>query len=139
MRRIAMVVAALVAAALATLVGAGTAQAAPALYTIDVKTCDLPNAGTDSDLQAKLVGTAGETTWVVLDNDGDDRERNKVDRYQFTLPDVGQVTAIKLAFNDAGDNDWCLSDILVFGPHGRTDHPYYNWLTKKVEFYIFAA
>lgn len=129
-----------IAMAIATIAGAATAQAAPAAYDIALRTCNVNNAGTDSNVQIRLAGSAGLTGWSVLDGPQDDRERGKTDHYPLTLPNVGPLFAIDLFYDHTGSSpDWCLEEITVVGPHGVTVHPHHNWLTKKIEFRIFAA
>ena len=111
----------------ATTFGMGAAQAAPAQYRIEVRTCNVENAGTDSGVQARLNGGA----WIRLDNSGDDRERGNTDVYDKTLTDVGPINAVDLTFDNKGDSShWCLEEVVVRGPHGVTIHPFHNWLAR---------
>ena len=43
-----------------------------ATYLISVLTGDVPKAGTDANVSINLIGDLGETSWVPLDNEGDD-------------------------------------------------------------------
>ncbi|WP_433274206.1 PLAT/LH2 domain-containing protein [Actinosynnema sp. CS-041913] len=118
---------------LAVIAGAVTAQAVPAGYAITTKTCDVPNAGTDANVEARLAGAGGLTEWIVLNHSGDDREQGRFDTYSKTLQDVGPVIAIDLTFDNAGDSPhWCLEEVVITGPHGTTTHPFHNWLTTKI-------
>ncbi len=119
------------AAALATMMGMASAQAAPAVYTIDLVTCNVEDAGTDARVEARLNGTIS-SQWNNLDTSGDDRERGHTDSYSFTLSDLGPIRSIDLSFDNKGDSShWCLEEVVVRGPQGVTIHPYHNWLRQK--------
>ncbi|MEU0885952.1 PLAT/LH2 domain-containing protein [Lentzea sp. NPDC005914] len=119
------------AAALAgTMAMGGTAQAAAAQYTIDLKTCDVEDAGTDARVEARLNGNIS-SIWSNLDNPGDDRERGHTDSYSTTLTALGPIRSIDLSFDNKGDSShWCLVEVVVRGPEGVTVHPYNNWLRR---------
>ena len=116
------------AAAFAGALATGTAQAAPAQYRIEVRTCDVDKAGSDSRVEVRLNGTT-QSGWINLDNPGDDRERGKTDVYDFTLSEFGPLTSFDIAFDNKGDSShWCLEEVVVRGPQGVTVHPHHNWL-----------
>ncbi|MGW4207452.1 PLAT/LH2 domain-containing protein [Lentzea sp. NPDC004789] len=118
------------AATLATIMGMTTAQAAPAVYTVDLVTCDVEDAGTDARVEARLNGTIS-SGWNNLDTSGDDRERGHTDSYSFTLSNLGPIRSIDLSFDNKGDSShWCLEEVVVRGPQGVTVHPYHNWLSR---------
>ena len=118
------------AAALASTMGMATAQAAPAQYNIEVRTCNVEDAGTDSRVEMRLNGTIA-SGWNNLDNPGDDRERGKTDFYNLTLSDLGTIRSVDIAFDNKGDSShWCLEEVVVRGPQGVTIHPYHNWLRR---------
>jgi PLAT/LH2 domain len=140
MRRVAHGVMGMMAVVIAIVLGTSTAQAAPASYLIDARTCDIAGAGTDANVQLKLSGSLAESSWLVLDNPGDDRERGQTDHYSFVLSDVGSISSVRLAYDHTGSRpDWCLEEVIVFGPHGTTVHAFHNWLTTATEFNISAA
>ena len=116
------------AAALATALGMATAQAAPAQYNNEDRTCDVEDAGTDARVEISMNGSS----WINLDNPGDDRERGKTDRYNFTLTSLGPISSVAIAFDNKGDSPhWCLEEVVVRGPNGVTIHPLHNWLRQK--------
>jgi phosphate-selective porin len=118
------------AAALATTMAMTTAQAAPAVYTIDLVTCDSEDAGTDARVEARLNGSIS-SGWSNLDNPGDDRERGHTDSYSFTLSNLGSIRSVDIAFDNKGDSPhWCLEEVVVRGPQGVTVHPFHNWLRR---------
>ncbi|MEU3643721.1 PLAT/LH2 domain-containing protein [Lentzea sp. NPDC034063] len=117
------------AAAFAGTLAMGTAQAAPGQYRIEVQTCDVPDAGTDSRVEARINGSTSSSGWINLDNPGDDRERGDRDVYDRTLSEVGAISSIDIAFDNKGDSShWCLVEVVIRGPQGVTVHPYGNWL-----------
>ncbi|GAB2850810.1 PLAT/LH2 domain-containing protein [Lentzea nigeriaca] len=127
MRNSARAIVGISAAALATVMGMATAQAAPAQYNIEVRTCNVEDAGTDARVEVRLNGSS----WINLDNPGDDRERGRTDTYNFTLSDLGPITSLAIAFDNKGDSShWCLEEVVVRGPHGVTIHPLHNWLRR---------
>lgn len=140
MKRVAHGAVGIVAVMIAIILGTSTAQATPAAYTIDVQTCDIPDAGTDANVQLKLSGSVAASSWLLLDNPGDDRERGQTDRYIFTLSDLGPISKVGLFYDHSGPApDWCLVKIVVAGPHGKTIHPFNGWLTMPTQVDIHAA
>ncbi|GGU34344.1 PLAT/LH2 domain-containing protein [Lentzea flava] len=127
MRNSARAIVGISAAALAATMGMATAQAAPAQYNIEVRTCNVEDAGTDARVEVRLNGSG----WINLDNPGDDRERGRTDTYNFTLTDLGPITSVAIAFDNKGDSPhWCLEEVIVRGPDGVTIHPLHNWLRR---------
>ena len=120
------------AAALAAMMGMSSAQAAAGNYHIEVRTCDVEDAGTDSRVEARLNGSAGSSAWILLDNPGDDRERGRTDVYDKTLSNLGSVNSIDIYFANNDDSPhWCLEEITIRRPDGVTTvHPFHNWLTR---------
>jgi phosphate-selective porin len=131
MRVTAPAIVGIIAAALAGTVTMGTAQAAPAQYQLEVRTCNVEDAGTDSRVEARLNGNIS-TGWLNLDNSGDDRERGHTDTYNLTLTDIGPIRSLDLAFDNKGDSShWCLEEVVIRGPQGVTVHPFHNWLRSR--------
>jgi hypothetical protein len=60
-------------------------------YWVVTRTGENNGAGSDADVEIKLIGTKGETGFVVLDNPGDDREKGDADIYVLNLNDIGDV------------------------------------------------
>jgi len=133
-----MVFAALMAAAALT-VGATPASAAAAphidavvYYTIYVKTGNVGDAGTDADVYIRLIGSAGTTGYIELDNPGDDRKRNQIDTYgPMPLSDLGTLREVRIAFEpEGGSPDWYLDWVKVDSSSGRSDlFPCYCWIS----------
>lgn len=111
----------------ATTFGMGAAQAAPAQYRIEVRTCNVEDAGTDARVEISL----NDSPWINLDNPGDDRKRGRTDVYDKTLTDLGPISKVEIAFDNRGDSPhWCLEEVVIRGPHGVTIHPFHNWLVR---------
>jgi lipoxygenase homology domain-containing protein 1 len=103
-------------------------------YTVEVKTGDVSGAGTDADVYIRLLGSRGTTTYMELDKEGDDRERNQLDRYPpFYLSDLGTLTQVRISFFPAGDSsDWYLDYVAVDPSNGpKVIFPCYCWFTKE--------
>ena len=64
-------------------------------YAVEVQTGTWPNAGTDTSVNLRIIGSSGESPWLNLDlEDYDDREAGNVDVYKcWNLPDLGTLTA----------------------------------------------
>lgn len=140
MKRAAHGVLGVIAVVIAVVLGASSAQATPAAYSIDVQTCDVADAGTDATVKLMLFGSQGGSSWLLLDNPGDDRERGQTDHYSFTLSDLGFISKVRLSYDHSGSApDWCLVKIVFVGPHGATIHPFNGWLTTVTQVDILAA
>jgi PLAT/LH2 domain len=61
-----------------------------------MRTNNVAGAGTDADVEGQIVGSTGESTWIPLDNPGDDRERGDVDIYYLALNDIGDPIRVRL-------------------------------------------
>ncbi|WP_112261630.1 PLAT/LH2 domain-containing protein [Lentzea terrae] len=115
--------------ALATVMAMTTAQAAPAVYTIQLVTCDVVDARTDARVEARLNGDIS-SGWLVLDHGDDPHESGWTDSYTFTMQRLGPIRSVDIAVNPNGD-PWCLEEVIVRGPDGVTVHPYHNWLIRQ--------
>lgn len=86
-------------------------------YCLTLLTHNVAGAGTDADVEAQLVGTIGESTWIPLDNPGDDREKGDVDIYYLALNDIGDPTRIRLRAREESSNPdgptWNLDRVCV--------------------------
>jgi hypothetical protein len=135
MRNSARAIVGIAAAALAATMGTGSAQAAAGNYHIEVRTCNVEDAGTDSRVEARLNGTTASSGWTLLDNPGDDRKRGRTDVYDKTLTDLGTVTSVDIYFANNNDSPhWCLEEITIRRPDGVTTiHPFHNWLTRAYQ------
>jgi hypothetical protein len=131
MRVTAPAIAGVFAAALAATLGMGTAQAAPAQYQLELRTCNVEDAGTDARVEVRLNGNIS-SAWINLDNPGDDRERGRTDVYNFTLSGLGPIGSLDIAFDNKGDSShWCMEEAVLRGPDGVTVHPFHNWLRSR--------
>jgi hypothetical protein len=83
------------------------------------------------------------STWVPLDNPGDDRERNKLDVYgPIYLADLGTITRIDIFFDHSNSSpDWLLAWVAVYPTFGGqvTFFEYYNWLKAYGTYTIYPS
>jgi hypothetical protein len=84
-------------------------------YSVAVRTGDVDNAGTDSDITINLVGDKGPTGPKYLDTPNyDDFERKAVNTFSFTAPSVGDIKYIIITASPKGSGpDWWLDFIVV--------------------------
>jgi hypothetical protein len=73
-------------------------------YCLVLRTHNVSGAGTDADVEVQLVGSTGETTWIPLDNPGDDREKGDVDIYYLALNDIGDPIRVRLRVREESAN-----------------------------------
>lgn len=87
-------------------------------YCVTLRTHNVSGAGTDADVEVQLVGTIAESSWIPLDNPGDDREKGDVDIYYLGLQDLGDPTRVRLrAREESATPDgptWNLDRVCVF-------------------------
>lgn len=85
-------------------------------YNIGLQTTNEDGAGTNAEVHVMLVGDAGASDWLNLENPGDDTERGKYDLYGFRLDHrVSRIHTIKMRVHKT-DNDgpnWKLSFVDV--------------------------
>jgi hypothetical protein len=106
-RRLGKLFATMIGAVLVVMMGAHPASAAVFPYRIDMQTCDVSGAGTDSYVSAKIFGTAGSSGgWIGLNTPNhDDFERGNVDAFYFNLPtNIGTITSVYVSFVPDGSN-----------------------------------
>ena len=73
-------------------------------YCLVLRTHNVSGAGTDADVEVQLFGSTGETTWIPLDNPGDDREKGDVDIYYLSLKDIGDPIRVRLRVREESAN-----------------------------------
>ena len=119
----------------------GTASAAAVNYQITVCTGNVPNAGTDANVEIRVNGSLGSSPFVPLDNPGNDRERNTCDVYPFTFADLGTLQSVNVFFDHSGlGADWFLTTVRVKpGSLATATFPYNVWLTSAGIFTRTAA
>jgi hypothetical protein len=102
-------------------------------YAINVKTGDLDGAGTNAWVQIRMHGSLGSTDWIVLDDDHDNHESGRLDRYQVKHQDIGTLQSIDVWCDHSGRSaDWYLDWILI--SKSSTDgnlFSYGGWFTKN--------
>lgn len=84
-----------------------------------IKTGDKDTAGTNADVQVKLIGTKGQTDWLILNAVGDDRERGYLNVYQLSkIADVGELQTVQIRAREenkkSSSPDWYLERLSVY-------------------------
>jgi len=69
-------------------------------YTIEVQTGNRDDAGTDADVFIQLIGAKGTSSEQQLDNQEDNFEKGKLDRFQLKMEDVGWINSIRVSHNN---------------------------------------
>jgi hypothetical protein len=91
-------------------------QAAVVTYEVATYTSNIPGAGTDGDVWVRLLGSAGSSNWLYLDNSDDNFERNRTDRFYFTSGNLGRLRGVDVYFNRSGAYaDWHLGSVTANG------------------------
>lgn len=101
-------------------------------YTIRLYTPPLEHAGTNADVEGRLLGKQGDTGWRVLDNAGDDREQESLDYYYVIYDEtIGDVSAVQLRVKKFDDDspDWYLSTSFLVRVDTRDTYelPPFGW------------
>nr|XP_057926865.1 lipoxygenase homology domain-containing protein 1 isoform X2 [Doryrhamphus excisus] len=65
-------------------------------WSLWIWTSDLPNAGSDADINFQVYGEKGKSDEIKLDNKTDNFERGQVDRFIVELPDLGTLTKLRI-------------------------------------------
>ncbi|MFF9572119.1 PLAT/LH2 domain-containing protein [Streptomyces sp. NPDC014685] len=140
MKKMALTAAALTAGAL-TFVTAPLGHADPedVTHKIEIKTCQIGNAGTDDDVQINFYNAEGKQSgWRVLDKSGyDDFENNATDTYEYKVSaDFGPLTQVEV--KTYGLDNWCFNYVWVDSramtlPSVETLGPANYWITRYSE------
>lgn len=82
-------------------------------YTLRLDTPRKDQAGTNANVQGRILGDLGASDWHLLDNPGNDREQGSKDYYQFEDLDVGEISSVELSVTQADSDDpaWLLEAI----------------------------
>ncbi|MFJ8017476.1 PLAT/LH2 domain-containing protein [Streptomyces sp. NPDC096339] len=97
-----------------------TTPTGPATYRVTVRTADVAQAGTDSDVQVRLTDETGRTSaWTVLDTrDHNDFEAGVSDTYEIRTP-AGFGRPASLQLWKSGKDAWAVeAGTRVTGPGG---------------------
>jgi len=107
-------------------------------YLVQITTADIPTAGTDADVEIKLIGNDGESDWMGLDNYGyNDFEQGDQGSYVIRTRDIGALKTIRIRHDNSGSNPgWALEKVLVTrlagdgSPLEIKTFPCYRWLAR---------
>jgi hypothetical protein len=91
-------------------------------YTLEVKTGNLKDAGSDPDVFASFTGSSASFGEIELDDYSDNWERNRLDSFPLSLPPLGTVT--RICIRKSGGNDW----YLAYAKMGGRTASFYQWL-----------
>lgn len=122
-------------------------------FTIRLDTGDLPRAGTNADVEARI-GTARDLSqWQILDNPrtdfpfslGDDREQGAQDYYKYYIdqhPNPVEVLELRVKKWDDDSPNWYLSSVFVADvadgnlyqfEHNKWIDPESDWKTIRLD------
>ena len=83
-------------------------------YKVEVHTADVKYAGTDANVFVELLGANGSSGRRPLSTSRDNFERGKKDVFFLEMPDLGELSAIKIGHDNAGlGPGWCLDRVIV--------------------------
>ncbi|QMW04962.1 PLAT/LH2 domain-containing protein [Spirosoma foliorum] len=105
-----------------------------AKYTIMLQTPRKPKAGTNADVEARILGTHGASAWRVLDLPNvDDREQGSQDYYRLEFDDsFGDITGLELRVKKADEvgPEWLLETAYICRVSSRQLYklPYNQWI-----------
>lgn len=109
-----------------------SAPAATVTYSINVRTGDVAQAGTDANVWVSIRGNRGRSGVLELDSPRNDFERSGYDSYARLLNDLGTVNRICVYRDDAGlFDDWYLDFVSVEtlnAPSTRRTAPFHIWV-----------
>ena len=83
-------------------------------YKVEVHTADVKFAGTDAEVHCVLIGSAENSGKRKLSTSRDNFERGSRDVFFLEMPDVGELTALKIGHDGGGFGPaWCLDRVIV--------------------------
>lgn len=102
-------------------------------YHIVIKTGDIEDAGTDSDIHITLYGEYGEIS-MVLDNEDPNFEQGNADVFETRSKDIGNISSIKIIKNNAGNKpDWYLANVDIYVNNDPVDPKNPNMMVKELQ------
>ena len=102
-------------------------------YEIVTYTTNCKDAGTDADVYVKLYGSKGNTGKIFLDNEEDNFERGKIDRFTEEVEDIGELQRIRVGHGSEGNKPgWHLTKIIVTDNQLNKEwvFPHNDWIAK---------
>jgi hypothetical protein len=102
------------------------------MYVIHVTTGDDPLAGTDSNVYMNLIGDLGESGEFLLGGDLFAFEIDTTDRFEVTLPDLGELREACLRHDASVDPGWYVKTVGVEdGEDGIWSFTFERWLDPE--------
>lgn len=71
-------------------------------WNVWVKTSDLKNAGTDANVGICLYGKKGKSEEIILDNKGDNFEKNQMDHFRVHIEEIGTPYKLRVYHDNSG-------------------------------------
>jgi hypothetical protein len=104
-----------------------------AKYTIRLDTANVSGAGTDADVEARILTTKGNSAWRILDSSADDREKGNKDYYRLYFEDgLADITGLELRVKKANENspNWLLKTAWIWRASVNLVYelPYNKWI-----------
>ena len=103
-------------------------------YKVTVITGDRFGAGTDANVFITLFGDNGDSGAVNLDSSGNNFERKQTDYFGVQVPDLGNISKIRIGHDDSGLNAaWFLDKVIVENPISKKKWFFLcgKWLDKS--------
>lgn len=105
-------------------------------YTVEIKTGNRSDAGTDANVYIQIIGDLGTTERVHLDHTNhNDFERGNLDRYQIGAKEsIGIPEEVYICHDNSGSGSgWFLDWVKVTDPVTGKQHQFdcYQWLAKN--------
>jgi len=101
-------------------------------YQIEVTTGDLENSGTDAKVYIKLYGELGESLYIQLDNDENNYEKKKVDRFNLQHKNLGVIQKIKVKHDNSGNKPgWFLEKVSIRQGSEQFNFTANEWLSSS--------
>merc|ERR1711862_749141 len=105
-------------------------------YKVSVITGDRLGAGTDSNVSIIIFGENGDSGSYNLDSSKNDFERNQTDTFGVNIPDLGEITKIRIGHDDSGWNSgWFLDKVIIENPinHKKWFFLCGKWFDKSID------
>ncbi|XP_046861552.1 allene oxide synthase-lipoxygenase protein-like [Xenia sp. Carnegie-2017] len=112
-----------------------------AIYTIEIKTGNRKNAGTDATVYIRLTGLKGRTEYLKLDKSfHNDFKRGSKEVYRVEALNVGEIELVELNARPAWitvttkDPDWFVEKVTVMSSRhsGVFSFPCYRWVINEI-------
>jgi eukaryotic-like serine/threonine-protein kinase len=99
-------------------------------YKVKVQTGNVASGGTSAQVKIQIVGSGGNTDWIVLHNDGQTNfQQNQLDTFDISGADVGTITKVCVQQDNTGSSpDWYVAWVQVDGGSGVLTFQFNRWI-----------